>query len=44
MTNYPQRPTESPKSLAEKYLNEHYPSVTSVHNGVCKFAAIELSA
>ena len=44
MTHLPPRPTESPKSLAQRFINEQYPTENLVHQGVCKFAAIELSA
>lgn len=35
---------EIPKTLASRYINEMYPTEAHVHAGVCKFAAIELSA
>lgn len=44
MTQVPPRPNESPKILAQRFINELYPTETLVHQGVCKFAAIELSA
>ena len=30
--------------MAQKFINDQYPSENLVHQGVCKFAAIELSA
>jgi len=44
MTHVPPRPAETPKILAQRYINEQYPTENLVHKGVCKFAAIELSA
>ena len=45
MTHVPPRPSESPKSLATRFVdNVIYKSENMVHQGVCKFAAIELSA
>lgn len=44
MTHVPPRPSESPKNLAQRFKNDQYPTENLVHQGVCKFAAIELSA
>ena len=44
MTHVPPKPAESPLAFAMKYINDQYVDAHSVHKGVCKFAAIELSA
>ena len=44
MIHQPPCPNESPKNLANRFVNEQYPTDHMVHQGVCKFAAIELSA
>lgn len=44
MQHRPPRPLESPKDLASKFVNEQYPSDLLLHQGVCKFAAIQLAA
>ena len=44
MTHVPPQPTESPKALATRYINDQYLDEHAVHKGVCKFAAVELSA
>ena len=40
----PNSPAEIPKILAQKYTNDQYPVALRVMEGVCDFAAIELSA
>ena len=44
MMHVPPKPTETPLALATRYINEQYNDAHSVHKGVCRFAAYELSA
>ena len=44
MINHPPCPTESTEIIAKKFVNGNFPTLKLVLEGVCKFAAIELSA
>ena len=44
MIHVPPGPQVSPKHLAQGFINETYRDENLVHQGVCKFVAIELSA